>query len=56
MTGEEMRAYSATFANHSTWSSNSAMLSAGMRITAGTWHDRMGRYGVAAATSHSHQP
>lgn len=31
-----------------------AMVSAGLRITAGTWHTRMGRYGVAAATSHSH--
>lgn len=31
-----------------------AMLSAGVRVTAGSWHTRMGRYGVAASSSHVH--
>ena len=31
-----------------------AMLSAGMRLAAGAWHGRMGRYGAASATSQPH--
>ncbi|MBA3889160.1 MAG: hypothetical protein H0X64_01380 [Gemmatimonadaceae bacterium] len=30
-----------------------AMLSAGVRLSAGAWHGRMGRYGVAATTPHA---
>ena len=31
-----------------------AMLSAGARVSAGRWHTRMGRYGVAVTSSHTH--